>query len=329
MTVGHEDLLTGDEIPEDPETLASKLKGIILVDHGEPLRKWRDAKILSIFDHHKDRGVAPEASPRIFERVASCTTIVARELLNALEALPQEYHINHEFLELILSAIAIDSGGLTSDKTTDEDISVAQRVLARSNWKDEKLSKVMEELDDELSTAQKDISTLNLRDLLRRDWKGDLIDTPSPRTPTVSLGFASIPFSMDDQIKKTDFAELFDWFAVHAAWTAEAGVDISICLNKYKVKDKKTGKKEKIREVVLTVRDDVRVDQEQAFALFSVVKDALENNKEGIELVPWHRADELSPRQMVWTHKSSAGRKVFRPIVEEAVYGWDKVVMEL
>lgn len=38
MTVGHEDLLTSDEVPEDPETLASKLKGIILVDHGEPLR---------------------------------------------------------------------------------------------------------------------------------------------------------------------------------------------------------------------------------------------------------------------------------------------------
>jgi exopolyphosphatase len=328
MTVGHEDLLTPDEVPEDPETLSRKLKGIILVDHGEPLRKWREAKILSIFDHHKDRGTAPEASPRIFERVASCTTIVARELLNALEKLPQEYHLNHEFLELILSAIAIDSGGLTSDKTTDEDISVAKRVLARSNWKDKKLSKVMEKLDDELSSAQKDISHLNLRDLLRRDWKGDLIDTPSPRTPTVSLGFASIPYSMDDQIKKTDFAELFDWFAVHAAWTAETGVDISICLNKYKIKHKH-GKKEKIREVVLTVRDDVRVDQEQADALFKVVKDALENNDHGIELEPWHRADELGPRQMVWTHKSGAGRKVFRPIVEEAVYGWDKVAMEL
>jgi exopolyphosphatase len=328
MTVGHEDLLTSDEVPEDPETLSKKLKGIILVDHGEPLRKWRDAKILSIFDHHKDRGTAPEASPRIFEKVASCTTIVARELLNALEALPQEYHLNHEFLELILSAIAIDSGGLTSDKTTDEDIAVAKRVLARSNWKDEKLSRVMEELDDELSSAQKDISHLNLRDLLRRDWKGDLIDTPSPRTPTVSLGFASIPYSMDEQIKKTDFAELFDWFAVHAAWTAETGVDISICLNKYKIKDKH-GKKSKIREVVLTVRDDVRVDEVQANALFNVVKDALENNDQGIELEPWHRADELSPRQMVWTHTSGAGRKVFRPIVEEAVYNWDKVVMEL
>jgi exopolyphosphatase len=53
------------------------------------------------------------------------------------------------------------------------------------------------------------------------------------------------------------------------------------------------------------------------------VKEALENNKEGIEFVPWHRADELSSRQMVWTHKSDAGRKVIRPIVEDAVMGWD------
>lgn len=134
---------------------------------------------------------------------------------------------------------------------------------------------------------------------------------------------------MDEQIKKTDFAELFDWFAVHAAWTAEAGVDISICLNKYKTRNKKTGEKEKIREVVLTVRDDVRVDQEQADALFDLVKHALEHNTEGIELKPWHRAHELSARQMVWTHTSNAGRKVFRPIVEEAVYGWDKVGAKL
>lgn len=113
-----------------------------------------------------------------------------------------------------------------------------------------------------------------------------------------------------------------DWFAVHAAWTAEAGVDISICLNKYK-KHYKDGEKEKIREVVLTVRDDVRIDQDQADSLFKVVKEALENNDAGIDLEPWHRVDELANRQMVWTHKSGAGRKVFRPIVEDAVKGWD------
>jgi exopolyphosphatase len=85
-------------------------------------------------------------------------------------------------------------------------------VLARSNWKKDNLEDVMEDLDDELSKAQKDIDDLGLRDLLRRDWKGDVIDTPSPRTPTVSIGFASVPYSIDEQILKTDFAELFGKF---------------------------------------------------------------------------------------------------------------------
>ncbi|KAH9873967.1 hypothetical protein IAQ61_004594 [Plenodomus lingam] len=322
MTPGHEDLLTMDELPEDPETLGEKLKGIVLVDHGVPLRKWSHANVLSIIDHHRDRGAAPGAKPRLFEPVASCTTLVARLMLDELEKLDQEYHMPHELLELVLSAIAIDSSGLTSRKTTKADIKTSQRILARSNWKENSLEPVMASLRHKLSKAQKDIDHLGLRDLLRRDWKGDLIDTPSPRTPTVSLGFASIPYSMDEQILKTDFAELFDWFAVHAAWTAETGVDISVCLNKYN-KRYPDGSKEKIREVVLTVRDDVRIDQTQADGLFETVKRALENNEEGIVLEPWHRAKELGKRQMVWTHKSGAGRKVFRPIVEDAVMAWD------
>lgn len=209
MTPGHEDLLTLDELPEDPETLSTKLKGIVLVDHAAPLKKWAEAKIVSIFDHHKDQGTAPDAEPRIFETAASCTTLVARQMLDELEKLDKEYHMPHELLELILSAIAIDSGGLSGSKTTKSDIETSKRILARSNWKKEDLNDVMEDLDDELSKAQKDIDNLGLYDLLRRDWKSDVIDTPSPRTPTVSVGFASIPYSMDEQILKTDFEELF------------------------------------------------------------------------------------------------------------------------
>ncbi|ORY04548.1 hypothetical protein BCR34DRAFT_572587 [Clohesyomyces aquaticus] len=321
MTSGHEDVLTQDELPEDPETLAPKLRGIVLVDHAEPLRKWKKAKILSIFDHHVDRGAGPDAEPRIFEKTASCTTIVARTMLDELEKLPEEYHMPHELLELILSAIAIDSNGLDPDDATDTDIYTSQRVLKRSNWANRTLSDVMEHLDDSLSDAKKDLDALGLRDLLRRDWKGDLVDTPSPRTPTVSLGFASVPYSMDEQIAKTEFEELFDWFAIHAAWTAQIGVDISIVLSKYKTKDK-DGQKNKIREVVLTVRDDVRIDQEQADSLFKTVKEALEKEKD-LGLRPWHRVQELAPRQMVWTHESGAGRKIIRPIVEDAVLAWD------
>ncbi|KAL1603557.1 hypothetical protein SLS60_005145 [Paraconiothyrium brasiliense] len=319
MTSGHDDLLTMDELPEDPETLALKLRGIVLVDHASPLRKWERAKILSIFDHHVDKGTAPDASPRVFEKVASCTSLVARQMFDEFYALPEEYHLPHELLELILSAISIDSGGL--EQGTQIDIDTAKRVFERSQWADKDLYEQMEAVDEVLSDAKKDLDDLSVRDLLRRDWKGDLVDTPSPRTPTVSLGFASIPYSLDEQIEKTGFGELFHWFAVHAAWTASINTDIDICLNKYKIKDKH-GKKKKIREIVLTVRDDVRIDKVQADALFKAVKKALESDKT-LGLEKWHRVDELAPRQMVWTHESGAGRKIIRPIVEEAVRTWD------
>ncbi|KAK7991160.1 hypothetical protein PG990_015440 [Apiospora arundinis] len=320
MSSGHSDLLTLDELPEDPDTLAEAIKGIVIVDHPVPLRKWRKAPILSIFDHHKDSGAGQDAKPRVFEKVASCTTLVARQMLDELEALPEEYHMPHELLELILSAIAIDSGGL--DGATEEDRKVAERVLKRSNWRESDLYDKMGDLSKELKSAKKDLDHLGLRDLLRRDWKGDLVDTPSPRTPTVSLGFSSIPYSMDQQINKTEFGELFDWFAVEAAWTAQVGADISVALNKYKTRDDK-GKKQKIREIVLCVRTDVRINMAQADSLFETVSKAIEAD-ETLKVKPWYRAKELGTRQMVWTHeREDAGRKIIRPIVEAAVEAWD------
>ncbi|KAL8391845.1 hypothetical protein RB595_002159 [Gaeumannomyces hyphopodioides] len=237
MSSGHSDLLTMNELPEDAETLSKDIKGIVIVDHASPLRKWSDARVLSIFDHHQDKGAAPGAKPRVFEKVASCTTLVARQMLDELEALPDEYHMPHELLELVLSAIAIDSKGLKSG--TDEDRKTAGRLLRRSNWRKSDLDDKMQSLDDKLREAKKDLDDLGVRDLLRRDWKGDLVDTYSPRTPTVSLGFSSIPYSLDEQITRTGFGELFDWFAIEAAWTAQVGADISVARTRARTKMEK------------------------------------------------------------------------------------------
>jgi len=317
MSSGHSDLLTTDEIPEDPETLAGRIKGIVIVDHAKPLRKWDDAPILSIFDHHVDSGAGKDAKPRIFEKVASCTTLVARQMLDEWEAAPEQYHLPHELLELMLSAIAIDSGGLKD--ATEADRTVSERVLKLSRWKHRDLDDCMKDVDDELSDAKKDLDRLSVRDLLRRDWKGDFVDTPSPRTPTVNLGFSSIPYSLDEMIEKTEFHALFNWFAIEAAWTAQLGTDISVALTKYKIKDKH-GKKVKIREIILVVRCDVRINEPQADNLFDTVVKAVEAHPD-LEAKPWHRADELGKRQMVWTH-SGGGRKMIRPIIEKAVEGW-------
>ena len=127
---------------------------------------------------------------------------------------------------------------------------------------------------------------------------------------------------MDEQIKRTEWEQPFNWFVIHAAWTAEVGTDISISLSKYKIKDPETGHKKKIREIVLVVRDDIRVDEDQADELFNVVRRAIEEDK-NLDVKPWHGADKLRKRQMVWTHEYENGsRKYIRPLVEKAVKGW-------
>ena len=116
--------------------------------------------------------------------------------------------------------------------------------------------------------------------------------------------------------------ELFNWFAVEAAWTAEMGVDISICLNKHKVKVPKTEEKKKVREIVLVVRDDVRVNETQADELFRVAYRAIEQDRK-LKVRAWHRSHELGKWQMVWTHEyEDGGRKYVRPLIEEAVKAW-------
>jgi exopolyphosphatase len=173
MTTGHQDLLTIDELPIAAEELASQVRGIVLVDHPLPLPAWETATVLGLFDHHADRGSSPDAHPRVFERVASCSTLVGRQMLDELETLPGgEYHVPHELLELLLSAIAIDSGGLQSRITTPTDHFVASRLYKRSNWSNESFYDKMLDVSKTLKTAKNDLDHLSVRDLLRRDWKG-------------------------------------------------------------------------------------------------------------------------------------------------------------
>ena len=229
----------------------------------------------------------------------------------------------HELLKLVLSAIAIDSDALNPEKSNTTDKQVSKRIFDRSRWAHRHLQEVMDELDDELGDAKKDLDALGLRDLLRRDWKASFVDTPSPRTPTVHLGFASIPISVDEQIKRTEWQELFNWFAVHAAWTAEASTDISVSMSKYKIKHPKImSKKKKLREITLVVRDDIRVDDAQADELFKVAYDAIVNDEQ-LAVKPWHGADKLGKRQMVWTTEcETCSRKYVAPLVENAVKAW-------
>ncbi|KAI5479433.1 hypothetical protein MNV49_003577 [Pseudohyphozyma bogoriensis] len=330
MASRHRDLLTIDELPIKPFDLYHRIKGLALVDHNSPRAYWGNATILSIIDHHDDLKLAPDASPRVIETSASCSSLVTRTIFEET-AKSEELGVltkGHkampvELAELLLRTIAIDSGGLKkrgAKRDVDEDM--AEKLLKLSSWKGRKLRNVMKLIGKDLLEAKRSLDTLDLRDLLRRDWKGDAVPTRSDKYPTISIGFASIPVSMNEQVLRTPEQSPPEWFAVERAYTSEVGVDVSVVLSNYRNRDGK-----KVHEIALVVAHGLgkRLHEKSADRLFKQLKEGIESAKELEGLEEWKRPDgkKLLPRRAVWRHYSDeAGRKLIRPIMERSVRKW-------
>jgi exopolyphosphatase len=163
----------------------------------------------------------------------------------------------------------------------------------------------MARLDDELSAAKKALDELGVRDLLRRDWKGDLVKT-ADGTPDVHVGFASVPLSLEDQVERTLYNTTDAWFGVLDGFSNEIGVDVTISLHSYKSKRHEDGhpkggdvlrsKKIKVREMVLAVRPTDNVSDAQATQLFDLVSKTLEESP-FLDAERWADYKSLKPRQ--------------------------------
>lgn len=174
---------------------------------------WGNVSVLSIIDHHDDRNLLRDAQPRIIQTAASCSSLVTRLVLDAREKRPldsplpldESFHgpLHTELVDLLLRTIALDSGGLDRDSSQKVDKKSAERLLAISSWKGQKLKDVMKRLGKETKKSKKGLQDLVVRDLLRRDWKGDAIATKSARYPLINLGLASVPYSMNEMISRT------------------------------------------------------------------------------------------------------------------------------
>ena len=217
MSPGHRDILTIDELPLPARDVARRVKGLVLVDHNRPLSAWSAAPVLSIFDHHADRGQHLDASPRIIEMTASCSSLVALEVLKYKHHNWHGKHLASELADLVLSVIAIDSDAFR--KGNEKDVRAARKMLPLSSWSGYKLRVVMAKLDKLMSRARKDLQGLSVRDLLRRDWKGDLVESKAKDDElAVHLGFASIPVSLDEMMARTEQNNTLAWAAIEAAW---------------------------------------------------------------------------------------------------------------
>ncbi len=114
--------------------------------------------------------------------------------------------------------------------------------------------------------------------------------------PDIHLGFASIPVSLEGQIERTLHQKVSSWFDIEGQWANEIGADVTIALTSFKVKDEEDGRKHKHRQIVLIVRPDKNINEEQADDLFGKIKKALEDS-EVLEVEPWEKSSELGKRQ--------------------------------
>ena len=193
---------------------------------------------MAIVDHHADRNKSLKANPRIVEVAGSSTSLVARYMFERLEIKPGQFStmhgkLPHELVELMLRTseghalrspteqsanssvtVAIDTSGLKKSQSQAVDVESAERLFALSSWQKEDMKDRLKDLDDELSKVKKNLDDLDVRALLRRDWKGDTVETKSSKYPRLALGFASAPVSLEEQIMRTPEGTSPEWFAI-------------------------------------------------------------------------------------------------------------------
>ncbi|CAE6474711.1 unnamed protein product [Rhizoctonia solani] len=376
MRRGHADILTIDELPLPPSEISPYLDGIYLVDHNRLRSDWGEAgakKVKGVLDHHNDLELYPDAKPRVIEPAGSCASLVAHEILQLWDkdkedqvyneqecvdktALKQKQHptdIPTELADLLLAVIALDTDDF--HRGTGRDLYASKAIWRWSSFcgsnddrdtvmdRNDDRDTVMDRLDKELGTAKKDLRHLNVRDLLRRDWKGDIIPAPNASAPALHLGIASIPVSMRNQIARVGNHTPAAWFEAEKAWTKEIYADVSLALTSYREggigdelipsdsdgdndddddDDDDSKKGAKHREIALVVQDGRRLTRPMANSLFEAIKSEIEAAPE-LNVTTWTGGDLGGERRMIWDQWfTKASRKVVRPIVERAVEGW-------
>ncbi|KAH8829159.1 hypothetical protein DL96DRAFT_1668749 [Flagelloscypha sp. PMI_526] len=184
---------------------------IVLVDHNRLGPPWSKSDppidVVAVIDHHEDEGsYKSNANPRVVEPAGSCASLITRHWRSLDASFPPE--LSH----LLLSAILLDTGGLSpKGKAVDADRVAASYLIHSSGLVSENsvtasssstepgqtvpLHKVPEvrQLSDLLSDMKEDISSLSIRDLLRRDYKEYQYTFNGE---SVQVGLATVPLKL-------------------------------------------------------------------------------------------------------------------------------------
>jgi exopolyphosphatase len=196
-------LITLDDLPglSDIQTkLRPENTKWILVDHNAlqgQLGNIYSGRVAGVLDHHDDEGKVPDDTgdePRIIEKSGSCTSLVAnycRPSWDALSASAMSSGAAHaqgdslsndaafvqrwdaEVAQLGLASILIDTANLEDENKTTKHDSQAVEYLEAKIMLCPQLAATFDRTKfyKEIDAAKKDIGSLELRDILRKDYK--------------------------------------------------------------------------------------------------------------------------------------------------------------
>ncbi|KAI9567678.1 DHH phosphoesterase [Boletus coccyginus] len=251
------ELLCPEDLPKP-----NLCKNFSLVDHNslQPSYALPGVRVTAVIDHHEDEGkYLDTASPRIIEPAGSCASLVTRVIMSY-----PTLQIPSELAALLLSAIVIDTHGLRrGGKAVDVDHQASAWLLPRANGPSsgeivaETLQHVpddlwIQSLSDTLSAKKSELSHLNTRDLLRRDYKEYIFNLSSSicgNIPqSIKGGLATVPLPLS-----SFFSPLPSSVVVAIQeWIKERGISVLGVLTHYKSKQGKSK-----RELMWVVDENV------------------------------------------------------------------------
>lgn len=330
-------LITLDDLPalsEIRSKLAPENTKWILVDHNAlqgQLGKMYGDRVVGVIDHHDDEGKVPAETgeeARIIEKSGSCTSLVtnycraAWDTLSASAMSSGAAHAQGDSLlndaafvrqwdadvaQLGLASILIDTANLEdANKTTEHDRQAAAYLEAKIMLCPQLAASFNRTgFFEEIDAAKKDIGSLKLQDILRKDYKqwdqGLKLGISSVVKPIEFLqkkacheAKASSPEALLEAIKGFSEERGLDMFCL---MTTSSGAD---------------GKFQ--RELLLWAFNDGAVEAAKSFAA---------NSQDELELEDWQGYSDVDNgsewRKVWWQRKVQHSRKRVAPLLREAM----------
>jgi exopolyphosphatase len=175
------------------------------------LGKLYGKRLSGCIDHHDEENKVPkgmEEEPRIVQICGSCSSLVVQYCREAWDSLAaqsrnaKETKWNAELARLALAPVLIDTSNLKDEsKTTPNDVD-AVKYLEKWIASEEKPHFDAEEYFKEIADAEKDVDSMSLADLLRKDYK-------EWNDGGTSLGICSVVKDMSFVVEKAGGSDQF------------------------------------------------------------------------------------------------------------------------